>query len=259
MNASICHRKTSSRIRSGAMALPALLSLMSGYAFADCASRAGDPQLHLVELYSSEGCDSCPPAEKWVSSLRTHNELVALEFHVDYWDSQQWNDPFSNHAYTLRQEALSKRSNDSQYYTPQIWLDGRLWKNWPKGTPPALAEKPASTLSAKVEIGTPLRATFDVANADVTNKDAPQLYAAVIESGLSRSVTGGENKGKKLSHDDVVRAFVGPLPLPHAEVEFKLPQGVDLSHSEVVGFVQDERDGRVTEVTRVPLDMCQKS
>lgn len=241
-----------------ATALPAIIAVASGYAWADCSSEARGPQLHLVELYTSEGCDSCPPAEKWVSSLRKHPELAGLEFHVDYFDSQQWTDPFANHAYTVRQQALAKRSNDGQYYTPQIWLDGRLWKNWPKGAPPALAGKPTSTLSAKVVMGAPLRATFDVSNPDVNNQSAPALYAAVIESGLSRSVTGGENKGKRLSHDDVVRAFVGPLPLPHAEVEFKLPKGVDLSHSDVVGFVQDERDGTVTQVARVPLDACQK-
>jgi len=210
-----------------------------------------------VELYSSEGCNSCPPAEQWLSTLRKSPQLVGMEFHVDYWDSPAWKDPFSNHAYTERQEALARRANHGQVYSPQIWIDGVVWKNWPRGTPPAVVENSPLVLSAVIKAETPLRAVFDVANVGV--KETYRLYAAVTESGLSRSVTGGENKGKKLNHDSVVRAFNGPLQLPHAEVEFHLPPGVDLAHADVVGFVQDEKDGSIVQVVRLPLDKCPKS
>lgn len=236
---------------------PMLFAWASGCAWADCSSQSGNPQLHLVELYSSEGCNSCPPAEQWLSTLRKHAELVGLEFHVDYWDSSAWKDPFSKHAYTERQEALAKRSNNGQIYSPQIWLDGQIWKNWPRGAPPSVEEKSPVSLSVTTSSQAPLRATFDVGGSGIA--DSYRLYAAVAENGLSRSVTGGENKGKKLNHDDVVRAYVGPLQLPHAEVEFALPSGVDLSHTDIVGFVQNEKDGSIVQVVRLPLDKCQKS
>ena len=241
-----------------ALTLPTLICFASTHAAADCTNQSGNPQLHLIELYSSEGCSSCPPAEQWMTSLLKHPEIAGLEFHVDYWDSTSWKDPFASHSYTERQEAMAKRSNHGQIYSPQIWADGHIWRNWPKGTPPALVDKPSSTLSATVVMGASLRATFDVSDPDSKDKDAYHLYAAVTENDLTRSVAGGENKGKKLSHDDVVRAFSGPQQLPHAEIEFKLPPDVVLSHASVVGFIQDEHDGSVTQVVRVPLDKCQK-
>lgn len=232
------------------------ISMTSAIAQSTCSSQNAGPQLHLVELYTSEGCDSCPPAEKWMASLSGLAQFAGLEFHVDYWDSLQWKDPFSNHAYTLRQQAMAKRSNQGQIYTPQIWLDGHLWHNWPKGAPPVFVGKPPSILSAIVTMQTPLRVRFDVSN--LIDRTDYHLYAAVAENGIERSVTGGENRGKRLRHDSVVRAFVGPLPLPHAEVEFNLPEHLNFAHASVVGFLQDERDGTVTQVARVPLDQCQK-
>ena len=256
MNVATLRRKTLFRLLRGALSCSTAMGMMSAYAQTTCSSQNGGAQLHLVELYTSEGCDSCPPAEKWMVSLSKHAQFAGLEFHVDYWDSLQWKDPFSNHAYTQRQQALAKRSNHGEIYTPQIWLDGHLWHNWPKGAPPVFAGKPSSTLSAAVTMGTPLRASFDVSNPD--GKDTYLLYAAVTENDLERSVTGGENRGKKLRHDSVVRAFAGPLSMPHAQVEFKLPEQVNLAHASVIGFLQDERDGAITQVVRVPLDQCLK-
>ena len=238
--------------------LPIFISLVSGYSRSDCSSQSGNPQLHLVELYSSEGCDSCPPAERWMTSLRDSKEVAGLEFHVDYWDSMQWRDPFSSHAYTERQEALAKVTNHNQYYTPQIFLDGQPWQNWPKGAPPNPVQNTSSVLAMKVVPGTPLRAMFDLQDPSGKYKDTYQMYAAVTENGLSRSVTGGENKGKRLSHDNVVRALVGPLPATHADVEFKLPENVNLANARVVGFLQNEHDDAVIDVVRVPLDQCLK-
>jgi hypothetical protein len=256
MNAKMIRRASAFRVRHTSL-LPILLVWVSGGVWADCSSRSGDPQLHLVELYSSEGCNSCPPAEQWLSTLRKSPKLVGMEFHVDYWDSSAWKDPFSSHAYTERQEALTRRANHAQVYSPQIWIDGTIWKNWPRGTPPAVTDNSPVVLSVAAKAGTPLRATFDVAEAGT--KDTYRLYAGVTESGLSRSVTGGENKGKKLNHDSVVRAFNGPLQLPHADVEFSLPADVDLARADIVGFVQDEKDGSIVQVVRLPLDKCPKS
>src|ERR1700746_1555748 len=107
-------------LRTLAFALVATAAIPNAHAACEVAGSVARP--HVVELYTSEGCDSCPPAERWMSTLLKHPDLVGLEFHVDYWDTSDWRDPFSQHAYTVRQQALSKRSNHNQTYTPQIWL-----------------------------------------------------------------------------------------------------------------------------------------
>ena len=102
-----------------------------------CTAQSGADRPHLVELYTSEGCSSCPPAEKWMSKLVGKPDEVGLEFHVDYWDEGGWRDPFDSKAYTKRQEKLSRKFNKGQFYTPQVWIDnqvmerdGALWFSW---------------------------------------------------------------------------------------------------------------------------------
>lgn len=238
---------------------PGLVVLLATTAYgqgAECVATSGTQRSHLVELYTSEGCDSCPPAEKWLTTLRGKPGLAGLELHVTYWDSEEWRDPFDAQAYTDRQKALAKRGNRGQIFTPQIWIDGHVWHNWPKGTPPAFMDKASAPLTMKVTTGTPLRIAFD--SSGTGDKDTYRVYAAVTESGLSSNVTGGENKGKKLSHVDVVRAFAGPFSLPHAQTEFTLPEKEDLSKTDVVGFVEDESDGSVMQVVDIPLSACLK-
>jgi hypothetical protein len=234
-----------------------LLTIATANVQAACEARSGTQRTHLVELYTSEGCNSCPPAEHWMSSLVKHAELIGLEFHVDYWDSNEFHDPFADHAYTVRQQMLAKRDNHGQSYTPQIWLDGRLWYNWPRGsppepvnaTPPALsmsAENGADTLHLKVD------AEHGGADADY------RIYAALTENGLSEHVRGGENRGKTLSHDEVVRAFAGPFELPHADIDLKVPPRLEPARSSMVAFVQDNRDGSIVQAIRMPVSECRK-
>lgn len=218
-----------------------------------CTAHSGAERPHLVELYTSEGCDSCPPAERWISSLRKHPELIALEFHVDYWDTSDWRDPFSQHAFTLRQQALADRSNKGQIFTPQIWLDGRLWHNWPNGSPPAPAEDRRVTLGATIAAGNPVR--VDLAGEAGSPGDY-RMYAAITENGLSEFVRGGENRGKTLAHDSVVRAFAGPLDWPRASARLELAPQVDRDKSALVAFVEDAGSHVIVQALRVPLAGC---
>jgi hypothetical protein len=232
--------------------------LHAGYALAGnaaCSTRSTDARMHVVELYTSEGCDSCPPAEHWMSSLLQHAELVGLEFHVNYWDSGEWNDPFDNAAFTERQRMISRRGADGQYYTPQIWLDGKLWHNWPKGSPPEPHAGHAPSLSLAAGLSDTLQARVDVEDAAGATDDLG-IYVAVTENGLSSTVRGGENRGKKLAHDEVVRALAGPLALPHATAEFRLPPKMDTAKSAIVAFVQSKGDGTIVQVVRLPLEQC---
>lgn len=225
-------------------------------AHAACSAQSVADHPHLVELYTSTGCSSCPPAEKWMSSLLGKSDLVGLAFHVDYWDAYDWSDPFDSHDYTKRQIALANRTKSKQYYTPQIWFDGRLWHDWPKGAPPApyAGSSPALKLEVSKD-GAALRATVEVASG-TQNADALRAYVAVSENGLYQYVKGGENQDRKLPENQVVRALSGPLSLPKATTDLTIPSGVDLARSSVVAFLQDDRNGDVIQVVRMPLKKC---
>jgi hypothetical protein len=236
----------------GLLGLPLLL--MATAAAAACSAQSGAAREHLVELYTSEGCDSCPPAERWMSTLRKHADLIGLEFHVDYWDTSDWRDPFSDHAYTLRQKALAQRGNRDQIFTPQIWLDGQVWNNWPKAAPPDIADVPAPRLTVSATLqddALELQADVDPAGAA-----SRRIFVALSESALSEQVRGGENRGKTLRHDEVVRAFAGPLAAPHAQAVLRIPPRVDRNNAALVAFVDDQTNGNVVQALRLSLSEC---
>ena len=238
------------------LCLALLLCALSPTGLAQCRAQSINPRPHLVELYTSEGCDSCPPAERWMSTLLKHADLIGLEFHVDYWDGADWRDPFSSHAYTARQQEIAKRRSHNQIYTPQVWLDGRLWASWPKGAPPDPADAQAPALTLAIDPGEPVHVAIDVDAAG--SKPDYRVYAALAEDKLSEHVRGGENRGKTLSHDEVVRAFAGPFTLPQASIDLKVPPQADRAHTSVVAFVQDEASGDVVQALRLPLQGCAK-
>lgn len=165
------------------------------------------PESHvsLFELYTSEGCDSCPPAEKWVSQLqqdrRLWTQLVPVTFHVDYWDDQGWKDPFDRHAYTERQQqiaALSIGLGGRVIYTPQFVLDGQDWRGWVNDHPLQVddsAKVGAVTLSAD---GRKVTVHFAPARPRTENM---QAHVVLLAFGVDVPVGGGENKGVTLRHD----------------------------------------------------------
>jgi len=235
--------------------LIALLALAPSATEAACVAQSAATRPHLVELYTAEGCSSCPPAEKWLSSLRESTSYVALEFHVDYWDSQGWRDPYADARYTARQQALAKRGSRNIVYTPQIAVDGRVWKDWPKGAPPAAVDISAPALSLEVQPGDAVRVKVGTA-PDAKTPDSWRLFVALSENGLTSAVNAGENKGKQLDHDHVVRDLEGPFELPNAEAVLKRPAASESSKSAVVAFVQDTANGDIVQALRLPLAEC---
>src|SRR5436190_20679539 len=111
----------------------------------DACSAASTRQVPpVVELYTSEGCNSCPPADRWLSALKADPSVVALAFHVDYWDRLGWKDRFASAAFTARQ-ASQQASNGARFsYTPQVVVDGRDRTDWSRATVPAPARAPAT-------------------------------------------------------------------------------------------------------------------
>jgi hypothetical protein len=156
---------------------------------------------HLIELFTSEGCSSCPPAEAWLSNLKNEPRLwqdfVPLAFHVTYWDHLGWRDPFASDKWTERQGVYSAHWKSESVYTPAFVLDGVAWRN--TALPPAATETPGVL---KITInGERVMAAFRPTN---TAGQHFEIHLARLGFGLGAEVTAGENNGRKLVHDFVV-------------------------------------------------------
>lgn len=178
----------------------------TGAATAGCRVEAPAVAPRVVELYTSEGCDSCPPADRWLSELRGRPDVLAAAFHVDYWDRLGWRDRFADPRYTQRQATLQNLRGGRFSYTPQVVVDGRDWRGWP-ALPPARAT-PAPVRLTLQRDGERVRWSADAlpgAPAQLA------LWWAVLEDGHRSDVKAGENAGVTLQHDHVVRAY-GRVP-----------------------------------------------
>ena len=194
------------RLATKTIAVSMLLAAVSHAmaASSQCAAQSGALRAPVVELYTSEGCSSCPPADKWLSTLKNlDTSAVVQAFHVGYWDYIGWVDRFATPAYTTRQRDIAAHNGQNGIYTPQAVLDGRDWRNW--GRVPAAAE-PARARIALRQIG-PDQFEAVVATQDTTPV-AWSAYWTVTEDSHSSRVKSGENTGETLQHDFVVRQYV---------------------------------------------------
>jgi hypothetical protein len=182
----------------------AVLAVPSAFAAeASCSVQASAQAPTVVELYTSEGCSSCPPADRWLSKLKARSDVVALAFHVTYWDRLGWKDRFANPAYTQRQ-VQQQRSNGARYsYTPQIVVDGIDRPAW--GTLPMTDARAPATVQVTLA-----REGERYAARVLPVAGAPARLAgfwAVTENGHATAVKAGENHGATLAHDFVVREY----------------------------------------------------
>ena len=137
--------------------LAALLGQATARAAESCTAASTRVVAPVIELYTSEGCNSCPPADRWLSKLKADPTVVALAFHVDYWDRLGWKDRFASAAFTARQ-ARQQASNGARFsYTPQVVVDGRDRTDWSRATVPGAARPPALVDIALRAIGRPVR------------------------------------------------------------------------------------------------------
>ena len=167
----------------------------------DVAFESGPQKTHLIELFTSQGCSSCPPAEAWLSKLKNEPGLwknfVPLAFHVDYWDRLGWRDPFASKEWTARQYQYSESWKAESVYTPGFVLDGREWIG--RSIPPATTEKPGVLkLSIKDQ---KVLAEFLPPDGRTNDLD---LHIAQLGFDLTTTVSSGENSGRNLKQDFVV-------------------------------------------------------
>jgi hypothetical protein len=215
-----------------------------------CEAVSGAGTTALVELYTSEGCNSCPPADRWLSTLKP-GKVVPLSLHVDYWDYIGWKDPYAKREFSQRQRKLSQLQRMALVYTPQVLLQGRDFRQW--GT--AAFEKEVERINARPAAAT-LRlqilargsGTMTVhaeANVhDPAKRADAVLYLASYENKLSSKVTAGENRGEVLRHDYVVLEWLEAPGLAVRRELPLLPKAIP-GNSGVAAFVQNRRTGEV--------------
>lgn len=197
-----------------------LALLQSGVAIAadEIVVTSGPTKTHLLELYTSEGCSSCPPAEAWLSKLKVNKQLwrdfVPVSFHVDYWDRLGWRDRFASKEWTTRQQVFSARWNAGTVYTPGFVLDG---KESSAAVPPNSQEN-VGILRLK-SAGDEVRVTFA---PEKTGAAGYEVYLAGLGFDLASNVKAGENSGRKLSHDFVVLWVQKAATADSSEVKFKI-------------------------------------
>lgn len=236
---------------------------------AACEARSGPNTAALIELYTSEGCSSCPPADREISRLRqvldSAAEVVPLALHVGYWDYIGWKDPYAQSSFAERQSWLVHANQRRTIYTPQFFVGGaelRAWREKMRDAVRRVNAEPARaqiTLHARPAASGALSISADAATQAGT--DPAELYLALAESGLVSKVTRGENAGTTLAHDHVVREWIGPIPLAggaaRVQREIALPAAWNRARLELVAFVQDERSGRVLQA--VGAQQCARS
>ena len=244
------------------MNLPLLLAFWaaSATAFAaDCRAVSGPATTVLIELYTSEGCSSCPPADRWLSAFaRAPRDpgIVPIAFHVQYWDALGWKDRFGDPRFTGRQEAEAKVSGARFVYTPQVVVSGRDLPRWHDGAAFARAVDEVRRRPARATLEIAPHALADGSvSAAVTARLRPglpggrlALVVAVLQDGLSSRVTAGENRGERLAHDFVARDLsIAPISGERSThtFEFKARPGWEASRLSVAAFLQDTGTGEV--------------
>ena len=248
-------------------ALTLLMVLASQSALAgECSARTGDKTTALIELYTSEGCDSCPPADKWLSALNVDaGRAVPLALHVDYWDYIGWKDPYGSPDYSARQREAVRLANGRVSYTPQVMVSGRDARSWGRdgdfrATLEAVNARPARadiTLSASAQAsGVKLEVAAEVKDRAMAPENA--LFLAITEDKLVSAVKAGENRGETLRHDYVVRElrslqrFDGS-GLQRAAETFTFKPDWKAKDLSAVAFVQNRRTGEIVQALKLPL------
>jgi hypothetical protein len=240
-------------------ALAATLLAALPAAGAECRARSGPERIPVIELYTSEGCDSCPPADRWVSGLAARKlapaKVIPLAFHVDYWNQLGWPDRYAQASFSQRQRELARRKGAGFVFTPQLVLDGQDFRRgWLSDDLPAQLERinrsrPLAELDLRL---TATAETLAVSGSASVAASAPakqsELLLALTENRLATEVRAGENRGKRLEHDFLVRELAGPFAFGDARTldlahSFKLGADWKRENLAVVAFVQDRGTG----------------
>ncbi len=251
-------------------AVSAALLALAGAAIA-CTAESGTQRVPLLELYTSEGCNSCPPADRWFGTLAARGlapqRVLALAFHVDYWNHLGWKDSFARSAFSERQWDAAQRNRARFVYTPQFLLDGRDYRRGRLRDD--ITERLAATGSRMADAM--IRASItgedgqqklrvEIDRIEPLRRRTAQTYWAIYENRLSSRVTAGENRGKRLEHEAVVRHLAGPFspgPAGTLDIEQPLRRNHDwkIGNLHLAVFVQNADNGETLQSLSLPWCM----
>ncbi len=239
--------------------LAAVLSAFAAQAAAACRGESGATLAPLIELYTSEGCSSCPPADRWLAGLPP-GKAVPLALHVDYWDYIGWKDPYALAAFAERQGWLVRTHRRKTAYTPHFFVNGLEVRTGRDELRDRVRQQNALAAAAAIRVQASLaqNGTLAIHVAATSRVDAEPvaLYVTIAESGLASNVQRGENRGAKLAHDHVARDWFGPVRLQDGEATLRrsiaLPASWNRDRLQVVAFVQGEHTARVFQALGAP-------
>ena len=243
------------QISKTSIAAALILWAFQGTSFAaECSAKSGAATVPLLELYTSEGCSSCPPADKWMSGIK-NDKVTPLAFHVDYWDYIGWKDKFSKAEYSDRQRKIAAFGGAGFVYTPQFVMNGRDFKGWDNSR---LRENIDKNQKVESRANLSLNAVTD-ANGEITLKASAQavkpanaqnadVFVALYENKLVSKVNAGENSGRELKHDYVVRELFGAYQINNQNEfskNFNLNAAWKSRDAGAVIFVQNSQTGEI--------------
>lgn len=204
----------------------------------------------VVELFTSEGCSSCPPADKLLKSLNADDTIV-LSFHVDYWNQLGWRDPFSSQEFTIRQRQYAGLFGLNQVYTPQMIVAGETEfvgsNKRLAASALAKAKQSESSQSLRITVSKAVANGFKVKYQTTGASAGTLLNLAVAQKFASSKVSAGENARTNLAHVNVVRGFktIALDSNSNGEIEIEFPAELKPSELIVVGYMQDKATGKI--------------
>jgi hypothetical protein len=244
------------------VAIPALALSAFAYKSSNPIKSSGpDKGFAVVELFTSEGCSSCPPADAVIAKVEKESAdkpIYILAFHVDYWNRLGWKDGFSSAEYSQRQNQYAHWLNLSSVYTPQVVVNGR--------TEFVGSEEGTLRNAIKSNLQKEAAAQISLSNVKIDHNKAELQYQtqgktansvlllAIVQKSATTKVERGENAGHTLSHVQIVRGIESvSLRSNNGSASIELPNGFDAHGAEIIGFLQNTANGEITGATKLSL------
>jgi hypothetical protein len=242
----------------------ALLAAAGSAAASSCNVQSPPHRVALVELYTSQGCSSCPPADRWLSALPqryTPTQAIPLALHVGYWDYIGWKDPFAKREFNERQREWATVNQSRTVFTPGVFVHGREVRDWQALQAVDRQVKAINAMPAEATIQVTGRVQgqqvlLEVVAQTAAARTGAGLRVAVVQSGLSTAVRAGENRGERLGNDHVVREWSAPLPPGRHQLSYGIPTGTSPGGWAVVAFVQDAGSKEILQAVRWSPQAC---
>jgi hypothetical protein len=251
-------------VRRLSIGLSIALAILPGYGQAgSCSGQSVAQKVSLVELYTSQGCSSCPPADQWLGTFSGRDDVVPLSMHVAYWDYIGWKDPFAKPEFAQRQRWLAQVSKSNSVYTPGVFVGGGEFREWGSTfmQQRLFARNTSSMAGASIRVEKvaagpsiwKISANIEGSHS-VENK---RLFVAGTKNGMVSKVRAGENNGRTLTNHHVVDFWSGALSPKNAS-QFEWQGAIANEPDELVAFVQDMKTGEVLQAFRmnVKKDDC---